>query len=427
MLISPPESNPVISLADITKFYGIPYDFSGPNLLKFLQGKRGAFRRISDRPALKGVTLQVKKGELLGVIGRNGAGKSTLLKVISGVSKPNEGKMRVSGRLFPMIELNAGMNPRFSGRENVQLLAAIMNVGKKTIEARMAEIEEFCDLGDHFDRPVRTYSSGMPGRLGFAVAVHADADIVLIDEVLAVGDVAFRNRCTAKMEELRDSGKTLVLVSHNMQAISTLCSRTIVLEQGEIKFNGPTAGAIQYYGDLMAAYTARKIQRHMRRPTQETKSDRCEVWGLKILNGRNEEMPVVNPRKVLRVIFSVFAADGIEEGLAFIRIEAPDSLLLVEERVLVSFSNEEFNRRLVFEFQRGVPMKTGRHRLTVGILDRFGELVLASLEHTMDVETEGRSAHGLIAPLFKLYVSDEPKGRPRPAAEAEKTAQEAAG
>ncbi len=406
-----PANDAIISVINASKAYGIPYAFSPMRLLKFFAEGPKAFRRTDMAPAVSNVSLTVRRGELLGLIGRNGAGKSTLLKLISGVSQPSAGKVKVVGSLFPMIELNAGMNPRFTGRENIYLLAAIMGIKKSLIEERMADIEEFCDLGKFFDMPVRTYSSGMPGRLGFAVAVHADADIVLVDEVLSVGDVNFRERCTTKMEELRDSGKTLVLVSHNMAAVSTLCSRTIVLDNGEVKFEGATASAIKYYSDLMRATALRKIQKTYDRAAISTVSKRktaeMDVWGLNILTLDGRLVSPMEAKDGFRVSCSVAPKESVEEAVAFIQISDSANFILVEESDLIRLSGrarEPYEIR--FTFSDGVPLKSGRYSVRIGCKDRFGVETLASIEQELIVTAESASA-GVIAPAFELEVRRE--------------------
>jgi len=209
--------------------------------------------------ALSDVTFSVRRGEVLGVIGTNGAGKSTLLKVLAGVSPLTRGSFRVYGRLFSMIELNAGIHNELTGRQNVYLLGAFMGFSRGQMRRRMPEIEEFCELGEFFDRPVRTYSTGMLARLGFAVAVNVDADVLLVDEVLAVGDLPFQRKCFAKMDSLYRSGKSLVFVSHALRMVERLCSQTLYLSRGRVAGIGPTADIItQYQIDTSAELLQRK-------------------------------------------------------------------------------------------------------------------------------------------------------------------------
>ena len=197
--------------------------------------------------ALKDISFSVRRGETIGVIGYNGAGKSTLLKVLAGVTPPTRGQVMVVGRVFPMIELNAGVHPELTGRENVFLLGAIMGLSRRDMEAKLPEIEDFTELGEWFNRPIRTYSSGMLVRLGFSVAVNVDADILLVDEVLAVGDITFQRKCFDKFERMRNGGKTLIFVSHSIRQVERLCDRTIVLDRGNQVAFGKTIDSVSHY------------------------------------------------------------------------------------------------------------------------------------------------------------------------------------
>jgi ABC-type polysaccharide/polyol phosphate transport system ATPase subunit len=202
--------------------------------------------------ALRDINLEVRRGETLGIIGRNGAGKSTLLKILAGVTLPTRGKVMVQGRVFPMIELNAGLHMELTGRENVFLLGAIMGLPRQGVKNKMSDIEEFCELEDFFDRPVRIYSSGMLARLGFGVAMNVDADIFLFDEILAVGDVAFQKKCLEKMNEICDYGATLIIVSHNPYLIERTCSRAILIDRGQIKQIGmPSDVMVSYFESIV--------------------------------------------------------------------------------------------------------------------------------------------------------------------------------
>ena len=212
-------------------------------------------RRHSDDDgpwALRDVSLEVKRGETVGVIGRNGAGKSTLLKVLAGVTPPTRGRVEVGGSVFPMIELNAGVHPELSGRENVGLLGAIMGLTGREVRALMPAIEDFCEIGEWFDRPVRMYSSGMLARLGLSVALNVEAEILLVDEVLAVGDMNFRRKCVERIARLQRSDVTLLWVTHSVREAERMCDRGLLLEAGRLKREAAMGevGA-EYLADVM--------------------------------------------------------------------------------------------------------------------------------------------------------------------------------
>ena len=197
--------------------------------------------------SLNGVSFEVKKGEAVGIIGHNGAGKSTLLKLITRITAPTEGDIYLNGRVASMLEVGTGFHPELTGRENVYLNGAILGMTKKEIDAKMDDIIEFSEVRQFIDTPVKRYSSGMYVKLAFSVAAHLDSEFMIMDEVLAVGDVAFQNKCIKKMREVADSGRTILYVSHNMSTIRTLCDRCVVLSKGTVLFDGDVEEAISHY------------------------------------------------------------------------------------------------------------------------------------------------------------------------------------
>ena len=206
-----------------------------------------------DVQALKDVTLRIEPGEAVGLVGRNGSGKTTLLKIISGIIKPTSGLLLVGGRVGSLLELGAGFHPDFTGRENVFLNGSIHGLTRRQVLEAMDEIVAFAELQEFIDLPVRTYSSGMAMRLGFAVAAHIQADVLLLDEVFAVGDEAFQRKCFGKIFEFKSRGGTILFVSHDATAVERLCDRAVLLRKGEIAFDGPVEDAIAKYHSQLAA------------------------------------------------------------------------------------------------------------------------------------------------------------------------------
>ncbi len=199
------------------------------------------------RHILKNINLEIKKGETVALIGVNGSGKSTLLKLITKIIYPTSGSIKVKGKLASLLELGAGFHPDFSGRENIYFNASIFGLTKSEIDSRLDDIIAFSELGSFIDTPVRTYSSGMYMRLAFSVAINVDADIILIDEILAVGDQKFQEKCMNKMQELKKMGKTMVFVSHSKEAVEFLCDRSIWINNGEIQKDGKTEEVLKEY------------------------------------------------------------------------------------------------------------------------------------------------------------------------------------
>ena len=235
--------NESIVVDHATKYFTLRYHRT------FKQMTVAAVRRqdISDRfKALDDVNFTIEQGESVAIMGLNGSGKSTLLKLINGIMKPESGSVKTRGRIAGLIATGAGFHPQLTGRENIYLNAAILGMTEAETRRKFDEIVEFADIGKFLDSPVGHYSSGMFSRLGFSVAIHVDSDIFLADEVLAVGDKPFKEKCTARMEEIRDSGRTLVYVSHAAGSVRQMCERVIVLEQGVVGFDGEAMEGIRY-------------------------------------------------------------------------------------------------------------------------------------------------------------------------------------
>ncbi len=211
--------------------------------------------------ALAPLDFSVRRGECFGVIGRNGSGKSTLLKLLCGIVQPTTGRVSISGRALGLIELGAGFHPEFSGRENARINGLVQGLGEAEITRRMPLIEAFADIGDYFDRPVRTYSSGMYARLGFSVSAHIDADILIVDEILAVGDSAFQHKCASRIRQFRAEGGTIVLVSHSVGDIAGLCDRALWLDRGQMRGLGPAR-------EIANAYQRHMMEQHRNAVTE---------------------------------------------------------------------------------------------------------------------------------------------------------------
>lgn len=228
-------SNIAISVRNLSKKYQL-YETPKQRLKEALHPFRKKYHH--DFWALRDVSFEVKCGEILGIIGRNGSGKSTLLQIICGTLTPTQGDVNINGRVSALLELGAGFNPEFTGRDNVYMNAAIIGLSHQEIDARFEDITSFADIGDFIDQPVKIYSSGMYVRLAFAVAINVSPDILVIDEALSVGDVKFQRKCYSKIEEFRKSGKTILFVSHSTDSIVTLCDRAILLDHGQLVEQG---------------------------------------------------------------------------------------------------------------------------------------------------------------------------------------------
>ena len=233
-----------IEIRNMYKSFKLQYD--KPTTLKerlvFFSKQKKEYHEV-----LKDININIKKGETVALIGTNGSGKSTLLQLMTKIIYPNKGNIETSGKLTSLLELGAGFHPDFTGRENIYFNAAIFGLTKKEIDSRIDEIIAFSELGDFIDNPIRTYSSGMYMRLAFSIAINVDAEILLIDEILAVGDQHFQDKCFAKLEELKNSDKTIVIVSHSLDVVKKLCTRAIWIYKGEFRLDGDPIYVIDEY------------------------------------------------------------------------------------------------------------------------------------------------------------------------------------
>jgi ABC-type polysaccharide/polyol phosphate transport system ATPase subunit len=240
---------PIIEIKGISKKFNVWYE--RPHrikklLISILKGKP-EFGHRKELTVLKDFDLDIQAGEFVGIMGRNGAGKSTLFKILSGIYQPSEGTMTVKGKVLPLIELGAGFHFDLSGYENIFLNASILGIGRKATLELLPKIIEFSELGDHIQMPIKNYSSGMLVRLGFAIASHIPGDILLIDEVLAVGDAGFQKKCLDRIAELHQAGKTIILVTHSPETVRNHCSRCVVIDHNEKIYDGEVSAGVDTY------------------------------------------------------------------------------------------------------------------------------------------------------------------------------------
>ncbi len=298
-----------------------------PSMARYLfsANHRGELRQ-KEFWALRDVCFQVGHGQALGIIGPNGSGKSTILKLLSRILKPDKGSIRVRGRLGALIELSAGFHPDLTGRENIYLNGTILGMKKPEIDRKFDDIVEFSGLRDFLDTPVKRYSSGMYARLGFSVAAHIDPEVLLVDEVLSVGDYHFQQRCFNKMQEFVHKGTSLIFVSHQLTAVSTLCDRALLLRQGVPIFLGDASTAIHKYHSFYEA---------------ETKSSDLEVVDVQLKSATGEQRDVFEPGE--EVVFEVIvkALTDLPDAHAGIHIYTNDG-----ERIAVAATSHLSNRIL---------------------------------------------------------------------------------
>lgn len=265
-------SDTIVEVRDMSKSYPM-YDKPHHRLIQMFSRDRQWYREFE---ALRNVSFRIRRGETVGIVGRNGSGKSTLLQIICGTLAPSLGDVHVHGRVAALLELGAGFNPEFTGRENVFMNGTLMGIDHETIQARLSEILAFADIGDFINRPVKTYSSGMYVRLAFAVAIHVEPDLLVVDEALSVGDEAFQRKCFARIEKMRDGGCTVLFVSHGAGTVIELCDRAILLDYGEMLADGLPKAVISRYQRMLYApeHRVQELRDQMREEMKRLRADR---------------------------------------------------------------------------------------------------------------------------------------------------------
>jgi lipopolysaccharide transport system ATP-binding protein len=339
--------------------------------------------------ALKDVSFDIKHGEVIGIIGRNGAGKSTLLKILSRITEPTEGYVDVFGRIGSLLEVGTGFHPELTGRENIYLNGAILGMTKREIESKMDEIISFAEIGKFIHTPVKHYSSGMYIRLAFSVAAHLDPEILLVDEVLAVGDAAFQKKCLGKMGDVSRRGRTVLFVSHNMAVIQTLCQRGVYLEQGQVVADGPITEVVSSYLKSLEQVQFQNVADR----TDRRGKGQVKLVGVEITDGRNSPASLIRAGGPVRFAFDV---SGMLANLScgFVILDdlgQPLSLFKSDVPGPEDQSNPDGRVRFVCEMDE-LMLVPGRYRINVFI--RGGGMRQDLLEAAAFFDVEGGNLRG---------------------------------
>ncbi|MGN0614708.1 ABC transporter ATP-binding protein [Ruminococcus flavefaciens] len=401
------ENDIAIEVRNVTKSFKVYLDKGAQLKERLLFRKRS---RYEERKVLRGISFDVKKGEAIGLIGHNGCGKSTTLKLLTRIMYPDEGTIKLKGRVSSLIELGAGFHPDMSGRENIYTNAAIFGLTKKEIDARIKDIVDFSELAEFIDNPVRTYSSGMYMRLAFSVAINVDADVLLIDEILAVGDANFQTKCFNKLKEIKAQGTTIVIVSHALGQIEQICDRAIWIHEGLIKAEGPPKEIDLEYLD----YMSRKMQEK-----NKSESDTEEVseeetgkrWGsgeVRIKKVRSFaadgseqktfrtgedirlsiDYTVKKPVKDAVFGFGVFDMNGIQCYGTNTRIDKQPDITISENGTAeilmknVELLAGEYNIDIAIEQGEGIPIDYFRQAYRIQMISAMGDVGVSRIEHT---------------------------------------------
>ena len=404
------ENEIAIEVRDVTKSFKVYLDKGAQLKERLLFRKRS---RYEERKVLRGISFDVKKGEAIGLIGHNGCGKSTTLKLLTRIMYPDSGTIKLKGRVSSLIELGAGFHPDMSGRENIYTNAAIFGLTKKEIDARLNDIIEFSELADFIDNPVRTYSSGMYMRLAFSVAINVDADILLIDEILAVGDANFQAKCFNKLREIKAQGTTIVIVSHSLGQIEQICDRSIWIHEGLIKAEGPPKEIDLEYLD----YMSRKRQELMKaaeagsEKTEASENEQGKRWGsgqarikrVRSFSADGTEQSAFRVGEDIKLIVDyavkkpvddavfgvgVFDLNGIQCYGTNTRIDKLPEMTLTKDGTAeitvknVQLLSGEYMIDIAIEQGEGIPVDYYRQAYKIQMLSAYGDAGIARVDHT---------------------------------------------
>lgn len=276
--------------------------------------------------ALNDVNVKVEKGEMIGFIGENGSGKSTILKIITGVLTPSEGEVKIEGNIAALLELGSGFNPEYSGYENIFLNGMVLGYSREEMAEKVDDIINFADIGDHLYQPVKTYSSGMFVRLAFAVAINVDPDILIVDEALAVGDLEFQLKCMEKFTELRNAGKTILFVSHDVNAVRRFCDRVYWLKNGVVEAEGETMEITETYENFLKKKSLKTVDRENSSSEDFSAYDIVEVKSAELLDGNLQPLEIVeqDSKVVIKVVYNV-KDDSIKKPVLGVAIRTVDN------------------------------------------------------------------------------------------------------
>ncbi|MBR0511518.1 MAG: ABC transporter ATP-binding protein [Ruminococcus sp.] len=407
------ENDIAIEVRNVTKSFKVYLDKGAQLKERLLFRKRS---RYEERKVLRGISFDVKRGEAIGLIGHNGCGKSTTLKLLTRIMYPDEGTIKLKGRVSSLIELGAGFHPDMSGRENIYTNAAIFGLTKKEIDARINEIVEFSELAEFIDNPVRTYSSGMYMRLAFSVAINVDADVLLIDEILAVGDANFQTKCFNKLKEIKAQGTTIVIVSHALGQIEQICDRAIWIHEGLIRAEGPPKEIDLEYLD----YMSRKMQEKNKSEedssdTEPSEDEAGKRWGsgevrirkVRSFSADGSEQNVFRTGEDIRLTidytvkkpvkdavfgFAVFDMNGVQCYGTNTRIDKQPDINISESGTAeillrnVELLGGEYNIDIAIEQGEGIPIDYFRQAYRIQIISALGDVGVSRIEHTWNLK-----------------------------------------
>ena len=364
---------------------------------------KGRPSRVEDFWAVTDVSLEIPKGSVYGIVGHNGSGKSTMLKLITGIYRPTSGTIETDGRVAALIELGAGFHPDMTGRENIRLNGSILGLSKKQISAATEEIIDFSGLREFIDDPVKHYSSGMYVRLGFSVAVHMKPDVLLVDEVLAVGDEEFQRKCFDHLYSLRRSGCTIVVVSHGLGQLESLCDEVAWIDHGQLKQVGPSAEVISSYLDKVnvdEAKTRFDVAAEREDSTMRAGNGLIRCTSARLIDGERNPIKQADTGTTLGIEINLHCQEpvlGPNVRIAFQHESGPLVTMLSNHRIGFDFDNIDGNRT-VTALLTGNPLLPGRYRVHIDVFDHTGSVLIDNWDDALEFTV--RSSRGEIGQGF---------------------------
>ncbi|OTN87991.1 MULTISPECIES: ABC transporter ATP-binding protein [Enterococcus] len=403
-------SDYAIDIQNITKTYNM-YKKPSDRFKEALNPMKKTYHDLFY--ALKDVTMQIEKGEMIGFVGENGSGKSTILKIITGVLTPTSGSMTIDGKISALLELGSGFNPEYSGYENIFLNGMVLGFSREEMEERVDDVIKFADIGDHLYQPVKTYSSGMFVRLAFAVAINVDPDILIVDEALAVGDLEFQLKCMEKFTEIKNSGKTILFVSHDVNSVRRFCDRTFWLKNGEVVEYGDTMDVTTNYENFLKKKSIKTVDREKTIQNEETVPDIIEVDKATLLNYALEPLEIVTQdEKVIVKLEYTVKNDTIKSPVCGVAIRTVDNNYVCGLNTLLDGVKIPWKKgKNVFYLEYGkMSLLTGEYYFDIAFFEEHATVPLVYKTKYLNMFISGRYAGEGIVILdheWKDTIEDE--------------------
>jgi ABC-2 type transport system ATP-binding protein len=394
------ENDIAIKVENVSKIFKLPLEKNN-SIKGIIVNFYHRNKKYELQKALKDISFEVKKGEFFGVVGRNGSGKSTLLKLLAGIYAVDKGSLKVEGSLTPFIELGVGFNPELTGRENVFLNGALLGFNRKKMQTMYQDIVEFAELERFMDQKLKNYSSGMQVRLAFSIAIRAETDILLIDEVLAVGDALFQQKCYDYFDKIKSSNKTVVFISHDMGAIQSFCDRAMLINEGKFITEGTAVEVTQKYSELLADSAKSKLYEST--TLQHVGAGGAEILKASLINSAGKAVDRIKEGESFSMRIYFKAEKQVVEPTLGIGIMGQQGQSILGPNTKESeFQTKAFPKRGFFEAKFNInPLSPGTYRVRAGIFNTANVVPYDFVEHLMTFTVIGKKRYG------DIYIKPE--------------------